>query len=259
LDIKLDRFFTVEIISVILLALCAVAVFFIYRGRENAKLKKMRREFSANVSHELKTPLTTIYGYADMLLNGMVKDDKDVADFLAKIRRESSRMLELIDDIIRLSEWDEETVQEEAEEFDLFTLGSEVIEILTPKAEEKNVSLSIVGGVTAVFANKRMIYEVLSNLIDNAIKYNKPNGSVRVSLSQRDKTIIEVIDTGIGIPKEYHSRIFERFFRVDNSRAKQTGGTGLGLSIVKHIVQHHKGDISVESKEGAGTKVTIKI
>jgi len=255
----LDSFFTVDVITVILIVLSAIAIFFVYRAKEKAKLKKMRREFSANVSHELKTPLTTIYGYTDMILNGMVKNDKDVTDFISKIRRESSRMLELIDDIIRLSEWDEEAAQGEAEEFDLCTLGNEVIELLTPKAAEKNISLSIVGGVTAVTANKRMIHEVLSNLIDNAIKYNKPNGSVRVSLSQKDKTIIEVVDTGIGIPKEYHNRVFERFFRVDRSRSKHTGGTGLGLSIVKHIIQHHKGDISIESKENTGTKIIIRI
>ena len=255
----MDSFFTVDVITVILIVLSAIAIFFVYRAKEKAKLKKMRREFSANVSHELKTPLTTIYGYTDMILNGMVKNDKDVTDFISKIRRESSRMLELIDDIIRLSEWDEEAAQGEAEEFDLCTLGNEVIELLTPKAAEKNISLSIVGGVTAVTANKRMIHEVLSNLIDNAIKYNKPNGSVRVSLSQKDKTIIEVVDTGIGIPKEYHNRVFERFFRVDRSRSKHTGGTGLGLSIVKHIIQHHKGDISIESKENTGTKIIIRI
>jgi len=255
----LDNIFTTDVLTIILIVACGIAVFFVYRAKEKAKLKKMRREFSANVSHELKTPLTTIYGYADMILNGMVKNDKDIAEFLAKIRKESSRMLELIDDIIRLSEWDEEVVRDEAEEFDLYTLGSEVVEVLTPKAEAKSVALSIVGGVTAITANKRMIYEVLLNLIDNAIKYNKPNGTVRVSLSQRDKTIIEVTDTGIGIPKEYHDRIFERFFRVDQSRAKQSGGTGLGLSIVKHIVQHYKGDISIESKENLGTKITVRI
>ena len=219
----------------------------------------MRQEFSANVSHELKTPLTIIYGYADMILNGMVKES-DTTEFITKIRNESSRMLELIEDIIRLSEWDENAAKEESEEFDLYTLGSEVIDLLIPKSNEKNVNLTIVGGVTAINANKRMIYEVLYNLIDNAIKYNKPNGSVRVSLStQKDKTIIEVSDTGIGIPQEYQSRIFERFFRVDRSRSKLTGGTGLGLSIVKHIVKHHRGDIFVESKESFGTKITVKI
>ena len=255
----MDNIFTADVFTVIFIIFSAVAVFFVYRAKAKAKLKKMRREFSANVSHELKTPLTTIYGYADMILNGMVKDDKDIIEFIKKIRHESSRMLELVDDIILLSEWDEEAVQDEAEEFDLYSLGNEVIETLSSKAEAKNVSLSIVGGITVITANKRMVYEVLLNLIDNAIKYNKPNGSVRVSLSQKDKTVIEVTDTGIGIPKDAQSRVFERFFRVDSSRSKQTGGTGLGLSIVKHIVQHHKGDISIESKENSGTKVIIKI
>jgi two-component system phosphate regulon sensor histidine kinase PhoR len=255
LDIKL-----VDLIIIVAIILSCFAIFFVTRANEKAKLKKMRMEFSANVSHELKTPLTTIYGYADMILNGMVNNDKDINEFVTKIRKESSRMLELIEDIIRLSEWDEDVAQDEAEEFDLYTLGSEVIDLLTPRAAEKNVSLSIVGGVTAITANKRMLHEVLSNLIENAIKYNKPNGSVRVSLSnQKDKTVIEVSDTGIGIPQEYQDRVFERFYRVDRSRSKQTGGTGLGLSIVKHIVQHHKGDISINSKQDIGTKITIKL
>jgi len=253
----LDNF--VEIVIIALVVLCGISIFFITRKNEKSKLEKLRKEFSANVSHELKTPLTTIYGYADMMLNNMVKES-DKPEFIRKIRKESSRMLELVEDIIRLSEWDENAVQEESEEFDLYTLGSEVIDLLTQKANEKNVSLSIVGGVTAIKANKRMIHEVLYNLIDNAIKYNKPNGTVRVSLStQKDKTVIEITDTGIGIPQKYQNRIFERFFRIDKSRSKQTGGTGLGLSIVKHIVKHHKGDISIESKENVGTKVTVRI
>ena len=248
-----------EIVIIALVVLCGISIFFITRKNEKSKLEKLRKEFSANVSHELKTPLTTIYGYADMMLNNMVKES-DKPEFIRKIRKESSRMLELVEDIIRLSEWDENAVQEESEEFDLYTLGSEVIDLLTQKANEKNVSLSIVGGVTAIKANKRMIHEVLYNLIDNAIKYNKPNGTVRVSLStQKDKTVIEITDTGIGIPQKYQNRIFERFFRIDKSRSKQTGGTGLGLSIVKHIVKHHKGDISIESKENVGTKVTVRI
>ncbi|MCL2837685.1 MAG: ATP-binding protein [Oscillospiraceae bacterium] len=253
----MDNF--VEIVIIALLVLCGISIFFVTRTNEKAKLEKLRKEFSANVSHELKTPLTTIYGYTDMMLNDMVKEE-DKPDFIRKIRNESARMLELVEDIIRLSKWDENAVQEESEEFDLYTLGSEVIDLLTQKANEKNVSLSIVGGVTAINANKRMIHEVLYNLIDNAIKYNKPNGSVRVSLStQKNKTVIKITDTGIGIPQKYQNRVFERFFRIDKSRSKQTGGTGLGLSIVKHIVQHHKGDISIESKEDIGTKVTVRI
>ena len=249
----------VEIIIGGIVLFCCVWIYLAFRTNEKAKMRNLRKEFSANVSHELKTPLTTIYGYADMILNGMVKES-DTTEFITKIRNESSRMLELIEDIIRLSEWDENAVQDESEEFDLYTVGSEVIDLLSHKANEKGVTLSIVGGVTAINANKRMIYEVLYNLIDNAIKYNKPDGSVRVSLStQRDKTIIEVADTGIGISKEYQERVFERFFRVDKSRSKQTGGTGLGLSIVKHIVSHHKGDIAIESKECEGTKITIRI
>jgi len=246
-------------VTVCVIIFCGTLIYFSTHDNQNTKLKKLRKEFSANVSHELKTPLTTIYGYADMILNGMVKDE-DVVAFISKIRNESLRMLELIEDIIRLSEWDENAVQQESEEFDLYSLGNEVIGLLTSKADERNVNLSIVGGITVINANKRMIHEVLYNLIDNAIKYNKPGGSVRVSLSrQKDKTIIEVIDTGIGIPKEHLNRVFERFFRADSSRSKLTGGTGLGLSIVKHIVQHHKGDISVESKEDIGTKFVVKI
>ena len=246
-------------IGIVAAALFICGVFVSAKNSEKSN-RKHRKEFSANVSHELKTPLTTIYGYADMMLNNMVKES-DKAEFLTKILNESSRMLELIDDIIRLSEMDENAVVDELSDFDLYTVGSEVISLLREKADAKNVSLSIVGGVTSLHANKRMIFEVLYNLIDNAIKYNRPDGSVRVSLSkQRDKTVIEVTDTGIGIPKQYQDRIFERFFRVDKSRSKLTAsGTGLGLSIVKHIVRHHKGDISVESQENAGTKITVRI
>jgi len=226
---------------------------------ERHEAERQRREFSANVSHELKTPLTTVSGLAELIWNGMAKQE-DIKGFAEKITTQTKRVVSIIEDIIRLSEFDEGTVSREYSEIDLRELADSVVEALQEKAEEKHVAISVSGENIHLSANKRMIDELLYNLIDNAIKYNKENGSVTVSLSMEDRLCkIAVADTGIGIPEEHHNRVFERFYRVDKSRYKKTGGTGLGLSIVKHIAEHHYGCVELSSTEGIGTTVVCWI
>jgi two-component system phosphate regulon sensor histidine kinase PhoR len=223
---------------------------------EKMMAEQMRREFSANVSHELKTPLTSIYGHAEMLYNGMVKES-DRHAFFGKIKDEAARLIALIEDIILISKLDENTGQETFEEVSLAVIASEAVEALSLKASEHRVTVSV-SGDAVMLAGRSMMYELFYNLIDNAIKYNKSGGTVKVAVSQLEDTIeIAVADTGIGIPIEAQSRVFERFYRVDKSRSKKTGGTGLGLAIVKHIVLLHKGHMALQSAEGQGTVVTI--
>ena len=215
--------------------------------------EQMRREFSANVSHELKTPLQGIIGSAELLESGMVKPE-DEARFVGHIRKEASRLVSLIEDIIRLSQLDE-GVALPSEEVDLLALAKEVTSILETSAAEKNVQLTVTGAGFKVQGVRRMLHEVVYNLCDNAIKYNVPDGSVEICVE--DKKLI-VRDTGIGIPAEHKDRIFERFYRVDKSHSKASGGTGLGLSIVKHAVAYHKAQIFLESTPGQGTAITIQ-
>ncbi|MCL2055538.1 MAG: ATP-binding protein [Oscillospiraceae bacterium] len=217
--------------------------------------EKLRREFSANVSHELMTPLTTISALAEMIGNGMARGE-DIVGFASKISAQSKRLIEIIDDIIKISKFDENRFEKEYSEFELNKLALTIIEALRLKAEEKNVSLNLESEKIKLRANKRMIDELLYNLIDNAIKYNKDGGSVSVSLdSTGGFCSITVADTGIGIPHKHLNRVFERFYRVDKSRSKETGGTGLGLSIVKHIVEYHGGNVSIKSGKD-GTSIT---
>lgn len=224
---------------------------------ERVKAENMRREFSANVSHELKTPLTSIYGYAEMLCNGMVKEN-DKTGFYTKIKEEAARLIVLIEDIIMISELDEQKGDERLEEVSLPAIAAETIETLGLKAEEGQVSVRITGGDVRMHINRSRLYELLYNLIDNAIKYNRPGGSVHVDLSQTEEHIqIAVTDTGVGIPKEAEGRVFERFYRVDTSRSKTTGGTGLGLAIVKHIAMVYDGKVELDSRIGEGTTVTV--
>jgi len=235
---------------------------------EKAKAEKLRREFTANVSHELKTPLTTISGFAELLLNGMI-EKSDITNVSAKMKSESDRLLSLIEDIMRLSELDEsdeselkesesEKVFEKFSEFNLSDLICEVVENLKLNADKNNISISYPQEEFLITANRPMIFELLFNLIDNAVKYNKENGNVEIAvLKSNDKIEICIKDSGIGIEKKYHERIFERFYRVDKSRSKKIGGTGLGLSIVKHIVAYHNGMISIESEINSGTKIKI--
>ncbi len=224
---------------------------------EKKESEKIRREFTANVSHELKTPLTSISGYAELIENGMAKQE-DIKGFAEKIHNEASRLILLINDIIRLSELDEPNKDMEFEQVDLLEVAKECVNLLSMPAQNKGVSMEVIGEPCIVFANKGMMEELIYNLCDNAIRYNKPNGSVTVIVKTQDKSkILSVEDTGIGIAKEYQSRIFERFYRVDKSRLKATGGTGLGLSIVKHIVQRHNAKLSLSSTINVGTKITV--
>lgn len=223
---------------------------------EKSEAERMRREFSANVSHELKTPLTSIYGNAEMLKAGLVKDpDKPL--FYSKIMDESSRLIALIEDIIMLSELDEGRLRTRFESVNLADVASECAQALEQKAAERGIRLSI-AGAGAMLANRSLIYEMFYNLIDNAIKYNKTGGNAEIVLSQTDQEIrITVSDSGIGIPEDEQKRIFERFYRVDKSRSKKSGGTGLGLAIVKHVVLTYGGTIRVVSKSGEGTAFII--
>jgi len=224
---------------------------------EKYKSEKQRREFSANVSHELKTPLTGITAYSEMIENGMAKDE-DIKTFAGKISEQAKRLVGIINDIIKLSEFDEGKAEIGTESFELYALAEAVADSL--RENDKGVGVSVTGERFDISANRRMIDELLYNLIDNGIKYNKDGGSVTVTLSREDGLCkIAVADTGIGIPKEHHPRIFERFYRVDKSRSKKTGGTGLGLSIVKHIAEHHGGRVELESTDGAGTTVTCRL
>ena len=214
--------------------------------------EQMRREFSANVSHELKTPLSGIMGSAELLQHGLVQE-ADMPRFIGHIRNESARLLNLIEDIIRLSQLDEGT-ELPAEEVNLYTLAQEVVSSLTEKAEEKNVTVTLTGEEYIFTGVRRLLYEVLYNLTENAIKYNKPQGEVQVDIRPG---VLTVKDTGIGIPPEHLDRVFERFYRVDKSHSKQSGGTGLGLSNVKHAVSYHGGTIRLDSSPAWGTCITI--
>ncbi|MCL2420308.1 MAG: ATP-binding protein [Defluviitaleaceae bacterium] len=225
---------------------------------EQNKAEAQRREFSANVSHELKTPLTTISALSEMMANGMARPE-DFADFAAKITTQSNRLINIIEDIIRLSEFDENKADREYIPFDIYELANAVIAALHEKASAKNIAVELRGLPLQMTANHSLIDELLYNLIDNAIKYNKDGGQIVVDLQAENNQIkIAVTDTGIGIPPAHHDRIFERFYRVDNSRSKKTGGTGLGLSIVKHIVGHHNGEIELISEADTGTSIVCK-
>jgi len=215
--------------------------------------EQMRREFSANVSHELKTPLQGIIGSAELLESGMVKAE-DTPRFVGHIRKEASRLVNLIEDIIRLSQLDE-GAELPTEQVDMLALANDVKEILTSSAVEKNVKIHISGDGFAIQGVRRMLQEIIYNLCDNAIMYNVPGGSVTIHV---DKNRLVVSDTGIGIPAEHQDRIFERFYRVDKSHSKASGGTGLGLSIVKHAASFHKAKITLESTPGKGTTITIQ-
>lgn len=220
---------------------------------ERINSEQMRREFSANVSHELKTPLQGIIGSAELLESGMVKPE-DEARFVQHIRKEASRLVNLIEDIIRLSQLDE-GVELPMEPVDLLALAQEIKVILETSAAQKKVEITVSGTGFSVMGVRRMLHEVIYNLCDNAIKYNVPGGSVVIHVENNRLT---VGDTGIGIPAEHMERIFERFYRVDKSHSKASGGTGLGLSIVKHAAAYHKAEVQLESTPGKGTTVTIQ-
>lgn len=233
------------------------AVIVIIDVTETAKREAMRREFTANVSHELKTPLTSISGFAELMKSGGIPEET-VVDFSNSIYTEAQRLISLVSDIIKISELDEKDNRLDRESVNLYELAAEVINRLKPAAEKKNISFMLKGGDAETFGVRSIIDEMIYNLCDNAIKYNKNGGSVTVTVNNDgDKAKISVKDTGIGIPKTQQDRIFERFYRVDKSRSKAEGGTGLGLSIVKHGAMYHNANISVESEIEKGTTMTI--
>lgn len=217
---------------------------------------KARQDFSANVSHELKTPLTAISGYAELIEAGMVDEEKQ-KHFILEIRKNAQRLLSLINDIIRLSELDRTDSQSAFEKFDLNEIVSECMEALDVNAKNRQVTLEYTGEKCNICGSKEMMRELTDNLVQNAIRYNKPNGLVWVEVHGGDQPRLVVKDNGIGIPADEQQRIFERFYRVDKSRSKATGGTGLGLAIVKHIVEIHDAKLSLESELGQGTTITV--
>lgn len=224
---------------------------------EKERAEQMRREFTANVSHELKTPLQTISGYAELLANGMVAD-KDKTAFSEKIYAETQRMIRLIEDIIKLSNLDEGAVELTRETVDLYVTAENTVRSLLPAAKKANVTLSLNGENAEIYGIPQLLTAIVYNLCDNAIKYNKDGGTVFVSVKNNAENIVlSVRDTGIGIPKEQQERIFERFYRVDKSHSKEVGGTGLGLSIVKHAAKLHDAKITLESEVGKGTEITV--
>ena len=224
---------------------------------ETAFAERTRKEFTANVSHELKTPLQSIIGSAELLENDLVKPE-DTKRFVGNIKNEATRLVSLINDIIRLSQLDEDS-ETATESVDLYDVANEVVEVLTVSASKKQVELHLNGESCVMNGIRRYLYEIIYNLCDNAIRYNKDGGKVTVDLQNKDGNIIlSVSDTGIGIPTEHQSRIFERFYRVDKSHSKETGGTGLGLSIVKHAVAYHGGKVTLDSKVGKGTTITVE-
>lgn len=227
------------------------------QNKEKEKTEQMRREFSANVSHELKTPLTSISGYAEIMMNGMVKPE-DVPVFSERIYNEASRMITLVGDIIKLSKLDEGSIELEKEDVDFYALTREIVSRLSMQAEKRHIQVELVGEHVTYRGIRQILEEMIYNLCENAIKYNKENGKVSIwigSTLQGKKVIVQ--DTGIGIPREHQGRIFERFYRVDKSHSRETGGTGLGLSIVKHGALLHHAEIHVESEEGKGTKIEL--
>lgn len=224
---------------------------------EKTQAEKGRREFTANVSHELKTPLQSILGSAELLENNMVKPE-DVPRFIGHIKSEAARLVTLINDIIQISRIDE-SGNIEKEDVKLYDVADEVTGLLSQTAAKRGIILSLEGDDITVSGSRQLIYEVIYNLCDNAIKYNKENGSVKISVfkNQNGKGCVSVADTGIGIAPEEQERIFERFYRVDKSHSKETGGTGLGLAIVKHAMQNMGGKIALESVLGKGTVITV--
>lgn len=233
------------------------SVILIYDVTEKMTAEKLRREFSANVSHELKTPLQSILGYAEIMKNGLVKDE-DKQRFLERIHAEAGNMIELIQNIMELSRLDENKTLDEFENVDLLKLAQSVTLRLKHKAQTKGVTLNVSGSRACVCGVQSILSEVLYNLVDNSIKYNKDNGKVDVKVQDgREEVTVSVSDTGIGIGAADRERVFERFYRADKSHSKEIGGTGLGLSIVKHGVLFHKGRVELESEPGVGTTITF--
>ena len=224
---------------------------------EISRREQLRREFTSNVSHELKTPLTSISGFAEIMKSGGT-DEATVIDFSRSIYDEAQRLISLVSDIIKLSELDDGSIEYEPETVDLYTLSLEIASRLSPQAQEKKIHFTVNGEKAEITGVRKILDEIIFNLCDNAVKYNRSGGDVKVSVKNSADTVtVTVSDTGIGIPTVQQDRVFERFYRVDKARSKSIGGTGLGLSIVKHGVMYHNAQISLESKENEGTTVVI--
>lgn len=230
--------------------------------RDQKQIEKtalIRQEFSANVSHELKTPLQAISGYAELLENGLARSE-DVKPFASKIHSESLRMAKLVEDIIDLTKLDNGGAEMKWEDCDFYRIAENAVDSLEAAASANDVTITLSGTSTPMRGIPQMLYSIVYNLCDNAIKYNHPGGSVHVTLTRdNERTVLKVKDTGLGIPEDCKERIFERFYRVDKSRSKAAGGTGLGLSIVKHAVKIHRGKISLDSKLGQGSEFTVSL
>ena len=254
--VRNDREYQFDISQITADGAAAGTVLLAFDVTEQAAAERSRREFTANVSHELKTPLQSIMGSAELLENGLVKQE-DVPQFVGVIRTEAARLVALVEDIIHLSQLDEGTAPEK-EQVNLLELADSAASSLREQAEKRHISLSVTGERAMINGVQGFLYEMLYNLIDNAIKYNIDGGKIEVTVSTSDTgTVVSVKDTGIGIPPEYQARVFERFFRVDKSRSKASGGTGLGLSIVKHIAQYHHAEIRLQSGVGSGTSIDV--
>ena len=231
------------------------AVILVFDITELADAERLRREFTANVSHELKTPLQTITGSAELMENGLVKKE-DMPRFVGHIREEATRLVTLVEDIIRLSQLDEQN-ELPKENISLYEIANEACGVLRDSANKKDIALSVSGDNGNIYGVKHLLFEVIYNLCDNGIKYTPDGGKVEVNIAETEKDVaLTVSDNGIGIAPQHHARIFERFYRVDKSHSKKSGGTGLGLSIVKHSVQYHGGKISIKSEENKGTVIT---
>ncbi len=225
--------------------------------KKQKMLDKQKKQFTANVSHELKTPLTSIAGYAELIETGMAKPE-DIKPFAGVIRKQALRLVNLSEDIIQLSQLEESDEDMSFESVNLYEIAQRCVEALNINAINKCVTLNLTGEECYIRGKAQLVEELVYNLCDNAIRYNKENGNVTVTVSPLEKgASVSVKDTGIGIPKKYQERIFERFFRVDKSRSKATGGTGLGLAIVKHITQLHDAKLEISSEEGKGTEIIV--
>ena len=236
----------------------SAVILLLFDVTEKLAADQMRREFSANVSHELKTPLTSISGYAELLTNGLVQP-QDVQRFSGKIYHEAQRLIDLINDIMNLSRLDENEPDIPTAETDLQAIATSVAARLAPTAERFNVSVSVTGQSCIIVGSEPLLDEMVFNLCENAIKYNRTNGFVEINTTETSKEIVlSVADNGIGIPREHQNRVFERFYRVDKSHSKETGGTGLGLSIVKHGAHFHKAAIDLESVPDRGTTIRLR-
>lgn len=232
-------------------------ILFILDITEKESAEKMRREFSANVSHELKTPLTSISGYAELMKSGVVQPN-DIVVFSDRIYNEARYLIHLVEDIIQISRLDEKNIQLPFEDIDLLELTQEIAVRLSPLASKKRINLNVTGEKAVVSGVRQMLEEVIYNLCDNAIKYNRENGRVDVDIRNvANNVILTISDTGVGIPREHQNRVFERFYRIDKSHSRETGGTGLGLSIVKHSVEYHNAKIRLFSQPGKGTTITV--